>query len=245
MRLCLGTLTVLPVRPPEAVDRRTAGGAMVLAPLAGLLLGLAAALVALLPLPPLVIGLLAVGVLAVGSRALHLDGLADTADGLGSRRPAAGALEVMRRSDIGPFGVVALVFAIGLQAASAASTLDRPGGAAALVVAVMAARTVLPLLCHRLPAARPEGLGQMVAGTVGTTSALLSLGLAAVLCAGVLLADPAYGVVRCALAAVVGVLAGLGFAAHCVRRFGGLTGDVLGAGVETALTAALLVLAPD
>ena len=61
---------------------------------------------------------LVVVALALLSRGLHLDGLADLADGLGSRRPAAGAHEVMARSDIGPFGVAAVVLALLLQVAA-------------------------------------------------------------------------------------------------------------------------------
>ena len=67
-------------------------------------------------LPALVVGLLVVGTLALGTRAMHLDGLADTVDGLGSGWDRQRALEVMRRGDIGPMGVVALVIMLGLQA---------------------------------------------------------------------------------------------------------------------------------
>ena len=59
-------------------------------------------------LPPLAVGLLVVGGLALGSRALHLDGLADTVDGFGSGWTGT-LLMVMRRGDVGPMGVVALI----------------------------------------------------------------------------------------------------------------------------------------
>ncbi len=67
-------------------------------------------------LPPLAVGLLVVGGLALGSRALHLDGLADTVDGFGSGWTAERSLMVMRRGDVGPMGVVALIIVLGLQA---------------------------------------------------------------------------------------------------------------------------------
>ena len=69
------------------------------------------------------VGLLVVTVLALGSRAMHLDGLADTVDGLGSGWDRKRALQVMRLGDIGAMGAVALVIVIGLQAAG-----DRAGG---------------------------------------------------------------------------------------------------------------------
>jgi adenosylcobinamide-GDP ribazoletransferase len=221
---------------------------MALAPLAGLLLGVGALLVALLPLPGLLRGVLVVAALALGSRGMHLDGLADTADGLGSGRERETALEVMTRGDVGPFGVVALVLAIGAQASAAGAVLVRPGGPAALAVVVVASRTVIPLLCRGISAARPRGLGRLVAESVSGAAAAASLGLAVLLAAAVTWVwraaeGTAYPLVQTAAAAAAGVVLALVFAAHCVRRFGGLTGDVLGAGVEVALTGCLVVLA--
>src|SRR4051794_36139098 len=114
LRLAFGTLTAVRVPAPRRVDRAVAGRAMALAPLVGLLLGAIAAGVAWLAdragAAPLVCGIVVVAVLALLTRGLHLDGLADTADGLGSGKPAEDALVVMTRSDIGPFGVVMLLF---------------------------------------------------------------------------------------------------------------------------------------
>ena len=112
----VGLFTVIPVRPFD-VDRRAASRAMAALPVLGLLLGLAAGAVAGLlgwltsPLLGAVVGL---ALLAWLTGALHLDGVADTADGLGSRKPADEALAIMRRSDIGPMGVVVLVFVLGI-----------------------------------------------------------------------------------------------------------------------------------
>lgn len=244
-RLSVGTLTVIPVRPPDGVDRTTAGRAMILAPVAVLPLAVLAAglgwLAAHSPWPPLLAGLVVVGVLAVGTRALHLDGLADTVDGLGSGRDPAGALEIMRRGDVGPMGVVALVLVLGAQAVAASALLVSNEGAALLVVVIAASRTALLVACRAgVPAARPGGLGAMVARTI-SPSVLVGIGL---LTAVVVLTVAGLGGVTvwwAALGAVlVATLVAYGMVRRAVRRFGGITGDVLGAVVEMTLMVLLL-----
>jgi adenosylcobinamide-GDP ribazoletransferase len=261
LRLALGTLTVLPVRPPSSVDRRTAGRAMVLAPLVALLLGVVVlAVLWVLParLSSLVAATLTVALLALLTRAMHLDGLADVADGLGSGRDRDRALTVMRQSDIGPFGVVTMLLVLLLQVACLEQLVQAPAGQAAIVGALLLSRLVLPALCLRgVPSARPDGLGAMVAGSVGVPGLLVAAGLAAVaslLVSLVATASPQRlfgGLVGSsgypfphvlALVVVPLLLTGL-FARHCVRRFGGITGDVLGACVEVCFTTALLVAA--
>ena len=116
LRFAFGTLTVLPVGGPVAWDRRTAGQGMLCAPVVGLTVGLAAAAAAAvvreLEMGWLLASVAAVAVPAYLSRGLHLDGLADVADGLGSGRPAEEARRVMKRSDTGPFAVVTLVLVL-------------------------------------------------------------------------------------------------------------------------------------
>jgi len=105
------------------------------------------------------------------------------------------------------------------------------------VLAVVIGRAALPSACARgIPAARPEGLGAAMAGSVPRTGAILVLLLVTV--AAVLTAGAAGGwAVGAALAATTLLLI------RAVRRFGGITGDVLGACVEVASTAALSGLA--
>ncbi|WP_182897322.1 adenosylcobinamide-GDP ribazoletransferase [Microbispora sp. H10830] len=299
-RLAVGTLTVFPVRPVE-VDRQVAGRAMSLAPFVGLLLGLTAAAVleaaGAASGSQLLGAVLAVAALAWLTRALHLDGLADLADGLGSGKPADGALDVMKRSDIGPFGVVTVVIALLVQVA----VLSRDGTAAwvALVAAAATGRLAVTWACREgVPAARPTGLGALVAGTVRRGAAIgATLATAAVVAvlalvaaagpslldycwpfglsnpfghaypelvpysgltyghtvyagprpAGLLhhLSDDPYLITTAGL--LPAMAAGLGAAAllrrRAVRRLGGVTGDVLGALVETATTVTLLAAA--
>ncbi|MFI6450879.1 adenosylcobinamide-GDP ribazoletransferase [Streptosporangium amethystogenes] len=170
VRLAIGTLSVFPVRP-GVVDRRAGGVAMAMAPLVGTALGAVAGLVLAMALwlgmTPLPASVLAVAVLALLTRGLHLDGLADLADGLGSGKPAERALEIMKRSDIGPFGVVTLVCTLLLQVAALSELAYTGMGPIVLVTACAAGRLALTWACRAgIPPARPGGLGAMVAGTV-------------------------------------------------------------------------------
>lgn len=254
LRLAVGTLSVLPVGVGR-VDRRTAGWAMTLAPVVGLLLGGMAGAVGwslgtFTGAGALLASALAIGLLAVLTRGLHLDGLADLADGLGSGKPAERALEIMKRSDIGPFGVMTLVFTALIQVAA----LGR-AGPLALVVACATGRLAVTWAClPRVPPARPEGLGAMVAGTVRPGAAMAATAATAAV-AVILAGIPALftagagtdGWPATAVRHVLAVAAGLGVAwalrRHAVRRLGGVTGDVLGALVEASATAALVVCA--
>lgn len=219
-RLAVGTLTVVPVRPPRSVTRATARSALLLAPLAVLPLALAVAVVLglgqALALPPLAVGFLAVGVLALGSRGLHWDGLSDTVDGLTASHDAARSLEVMKTGTSGPAGVLATTVVAGVQAAAFAALWD---DLLLVVLLVCLSRCALWVVCcTRVPPARRDGLGVGFTGSVP-----LALAATAVLLLGV----------------VGGVVVAL-LVAHTVRRLGGATGDVMGAAVELGLTAMLL-----
>jgi adenosylcobinamide-GDP ribazoletransferase len=238
IRLALSWLTVLPVRV-STVDSTIAGAAIALAPLVGALLG-AISLGALsgmdaLGFPSLLGGVLTIGLLAVLTRGMHLDGLADTADGLGCYGPPERALAVMRDGGAGPFAVVTLILVLGAQAVSL-SVLSGHWGA--VVLAVAAGRAAFAICCVRgVPAARPEGLGALVAGSQPILVPVLWwLALAG---AGVFAVPgkPWLGPLG------VGLAAGLVLAlvVHARRRFGGITGDVLGAACEVAVTAVLVV----
>ncbi|MFI7008153.1 adenosylcobinamide-GDP ribazoletransferase [Streptomyces sp. NPDC050145] len=241
IRFAFGTLTVLPVTVTRW-DRDAARTGMLCAPLAGLVVGLCAAALGgaltLLGAGPLLAAVASVAVPAALTRGLHLDGLADVADGLGSGKPAEDALRIMKQSDIGPFGVVTLVLALFAQVAVLAQLYDESWarGAIAAAVAAVTARLALTLASRAgVPPARPEGLGAAVAGTVGPRAALVA-GLVVVgVTAGVSLPGAAAVVLGCGAAELL--------LRRCVRRFGGVTGDVFGALAEVAATAALIALA--
>ncbi|MGW5010176.1 adenosylcobinamide-GDP ribazoletransferase [Streptomyces parvulus] len=247
LRFAFGTLTVFPVRVTRW-DREAARGGMLCAPLAGLAVGAAAAGTGLLLLflgaGSLLAAVATTAVPAVLTRGLHLDGLADTADGLGSGKPAEDALRIMKQSDIGPFGVLALLFTLLAQVAALAQAYDGSWarGALAAVVSATAARLALTLAARPgVPAARPEGLGAAVAGVVPSGAALAVA--AAVTLAAAAAGAPLgpYGIARTAVAVLAAVAAAELLLRHCVRRFGGVTGDVFGGVAETAATTALVV----
>ncbi|MFM7597516.1 MAG: adenosylcobinamide-GDP ribazoletransferase [Actinomycetota bacterium] len=250
LRLAVGTFTILPAGMPARVDRAAARGAMLIAPLIGILLGAiaAAVLVAVRALVPSTLGaflaaVLAIATLAYLTRALHLDGLADTADALGSGRRGNAALEIARRGDVGPFGVVTVVLVLLVQVTALAVATDAGWGALTLIVAVVTGRLAAMAACTRgIPAASPEGLGALVAGTVPRTAAfawvVVALGLAAL--AGTWLTGVAWAP---ALAVICGLGLALGLVARSAERLGGINGDVLGAAVELSMTTAIIVLA--
>ncbi|MGW7350366.1 adenosylcobinamide-GDP ribazoletransferase [Streptomyces sp. NPDC054784] len=250
LRFAFGTLTVLPVRVTRW-DRDSARAGMLCAPVAGAVVGLAAAalggVLLLLGSGPPVAAVATVAAPAALTRGLHLDGLADVADGLGSGRPAEDALRIMKQSDIGPFGVLTLVLVLLAQTAALAELYADgwAAGASAAAVAAVTARAALTLASRAgVPAARPGGLGATVAGTVPVRAAYATAVAVAVLAAPVGAAGggAVAGAVAYAAAVVLALCCGEALLRHCLRRLGGVTGDVYGALAETAACAVLVVL---
>lgn len=251
LRLALTTFTVLPVASARW-DRSTVRTAMLFAPAVGVLLGGLTAGVARalrLALPggagALLVAVLAVSLLALLTRGLHLDGLADTVDALGSYGDREQALTIMKAPDVGPFGVVTVVVAILIDVAAVAVCIDAGHLAWALVTAPAIGRAAVPMSCtRRTPAARSSGLGALVAGTVTAPAAFAAAGGVGAIASGWgYAADGVGGAVRGAVAVVAALGVAHAVRAHAVRRLGGVTGDVLGALVELATAIALVVLA--
>ncbi|MGY1710089.1 adenosylcobinamide-GDP ribazoletransferase [Geodermatophilus sp. SYSU D00758] len=236
-------LTVLPV--PARAAAGTAG-VLPWAPLVGLVLGAAATgvgVAAAAAVSPLAGAVLAVTTLAVLTRGLHLDGLADTADGLGPLRGRDRALQVMRQGDVGPFGVTALLLVVLLQVACLAELLAADGGWPALGAAVVTARLAMARAgLPGVPAAEGSTLGRAVAGTVRRS--WLAGWCAAVAALLVVAAAGDWGRAgQLAASAAAGLVAAEWVYRRARARLGGVTGDVMGAMGETAAAATLLVAA--
>jgi adenosylcobinamide-GDP ribazoletransferase len=263
-RNALSLFTIIPVRASTEFGPGDAARAVLWLPGAGLLLGLIGGGVLDFVygmgssggpadgMRRLLGAVLAVAIIALLTGALHLDGLADTADGLGSRQPAAAALAIMRKSDIGPMGVAALVLALLIQVAALASVPPASAGPAGSVTGTAGLAFVLAAVTGRVsvvlatgsPAARPGGFGALVAGQTSVLARALSIVLltAAVLAAGLAIGGAGLAA-RGVAAAGTGLLAGTAMRFIAVRRLGGTTGDVFGAVLEVSATAVLLACA--
>lgn len=232
----LAFFTRLPMGP-EKVHRL---GACVLgfAP-AGAVIGLIVGLVFLVltgfGLPGLICAFIALGCGLILTGALHEDGLADCADALGGKDRLQ-ALSIMRDSRVGSFGAMALILSLALRASVLVAV---PSGVvlAALIGAHAFSRGALAVVLERLEPARADGLGAM-SGRPQRQAALAALGLGAAILLLACLFFAGLGVGLFAL--VLGGLAGLAALEVARRRFGGYTGDVLGA-IQQCIEIATLI----
>jgi adenosylcobinamide-GDP ribazoletransferase len=240
LRLALTTLTVLPIKPGR-IDRRVGGTAMVLAPAVGLALGGVISGVAWTldraRFAPLPIAAVLVVLLVLLTRALHLDGLADTADALGSYRIRERALAIMRSPEVGPMGVAAIGLVLLVDVA-ALTTLVADQEWLAVAAGIALGRAAITMCCRRgVPSARSDGLAVLVADSVPAAIPFIWVGILAI--GATVAADRRWPGL---LAAFLVAAATMAVIRHVVHRLGGITGDVLGAACELGTAIALLVL---
>jgi adenosylcobinamide-GDP ribazoletransferase len=164
--------------------------------------------------------------------AIHLDGLADTADGLGA--PRERALDVMREPAVGAFGVCAIGLALLAKTAALAAVVAGPDAFLAVTVAYAVGRGAPCALALALPYARREGPGGVLSARAARPWLLVGLALAALLALVLGLRG---------VALLAGGAAGAALAVFPAIRLRGVTGDVLGAAAELATIGALVAAA--
>jgi adenosylcobinamide-GDP ribazoletransferase len=182
-------------------------------------------------IPLMLAGVVAVVVEVVITGALHVDGLADSVDGLAGRSPQH-ALAIMRDHSIGVYGTCALVLDLLVKVAVIAALPTSE--TIATLAAVYAVSRAAPLpLAAALPYAGSDGTGRVIVERAGWVHAAVGAGIAAtvaLVCVGLW----ALVLIGCLVAVNVVV----GFASR--RRLGGVSGDVLGASVELTAVAGLV-----
>lgn len=231
-------LSRVPVSHTSAIGAKDVASGSIFFPLVGAAIGGGGVLVAQLSilLPASLTAILVVAFWAVVTGAMHLDGLSDTADGLGGGRTREDKLRIMRDPLVGSYGVVALILSLALKVTALTTLIG--GGVAVpyLILAPTLGRWVTIPLGRLLPYARAdnEGLGTVLTqhvrwrDVVGATATVAVITYFVVGPAGFL------------CWAVVAVLAGL-LGGWFKRSIGGVTGDTLGAACELCETAALVV----
>jgi adenosylcobinamide-GDP ribazoletransferase len=214
-------------------------------PVAGLVIALVPAVVLFLlsrSHDPLLAALVALGLQSLVTGALHEDGLADAADGLGGGRDRDHALSIMKDSRIGSYGVIALLLSFGLRSAALAglAAYDPALAALALLAAAAASRALMVAHWRALGSVReggvaagagqPEEMARNIALTIGAIASLFLL-------------VPVVGLPRALLALVFAGLVAFGFTRYVGDKLGGHTGDTIGATQQLSEIAMLIALA--
>ncbi|GBD43272.1 Adenosylcobinamide-GDP ribazoletransferase [bacterium HR40] len=241
-RIACMFLTRLPLRPTRPVGLRDLAAAVYMFPIVGALVGAVGGLVYLLAihldLPTLPATVLAVAAMVAVTGGLHEDGLADTADALGAGEDREKALAVMRDSRIGSFGALALVLVVVARLSALANFWDPGFFLRVAVTAAAASRAAMPVVMWLQPSARTSGL----AASAGRPEPpRVWAGIALALALGFLLLPPA----AFFEAAAASALAAAATATWLGRRFGGCTGDTLGAVQQVAEVAFLLAVVTE
>jgi len=238
MRLAAGFLTILPVMPAQAADADAVAGSLGWFPMVGLAMG------AMLALEDRILGLipnaalrsaLVIVTLAIMTGAVHLDGLADTADALGAGRDRARALEILRDSRIGSFGAIALFFVLGIKILALAALAGRTRWLAILFAPALA-RWAMVAVSFRIDYLRAAGAGVPLLGSGGGRS----LAIASAMLATAIAIAASLRPLTAWMVALVGVAMLRSFYA---RWLGGVTGDLIGAAGELVEALVLIAMA--
>ncbi len=238
-RLCTAIrfLTIIPVSWRAEDDPHQFNKCLPFFPVVGAIIGAVGYLgtyACLFFFPQQVVAVVSLIYLAFISGFLHLDGLADSADGLLSSRPREDCLNIMKDSRTGAMGVVVVVCLI-LAKYSALSSLPPEKLCLAVFFMPLAGRSAILFSMARLPYAKPEGgLGLLFYSDSSKAAAIVAF-LTLLLLLGVLIPSHFFAVI------IAIMTVNLIFAGWCRRTLGGATGDTLGAVCE--LTEAITAIA--
>lgn len=235
MRAAVAFLTVIPIAGADGAAGERLGRAYfpAVGALLGLIAGIAYGAIAALT-SPLLAAVAATAVLAVATGALHLDGVADAADGLFGAGDVTRRLEVMRDSRVGSFGLVAVVLLLVADVAALAA-MSPPKAIVALVIAGAISRWTLLVMIAAVPYVREAGLGVAAGGGHRPFDLVLGSAITVIVCLLDWRRAVAAAVIALLIAAVIGALAR--------RRIGGATGDIYGATAELSQLGVLIVFA--
>ena len=231
-------LTCLPFRPSPSIKISDLGPSVRMFPILGLIVGIIGSLVlwiaAQINLNSSVYGFAGLATITLITGALHEDGLADFSDGI-TARSRSRRLEIMRDPKIGTFGVLALIFCIGLKVGVLGNLAAPNLAMKALIVAAVISRGMMPLIMYFMKPAQPDGLGH----DAGRPTARRML-TALIFSAGIgFIALEFWNAIFALILSATVVLA-IGLLAH--RRLAGYTGDVLGAAQQCAEITVLIVI---
>jgi adenosylcobinamide-GDP ribazoletransferase len=244
LKICIQLLTRLPVYISDSQEGFSISGASRLFPIVGAIVGIIAAAVlwvgSWFTFPSAILALLALLTMTLVTGALHEDGLADTFDGLGGGLTREQKLSIMRDSQIGSYGVMALLFSFGLRWAALTEITEHGFDVVlmSLIATAAASRAALPAVMHFIPVAREDGLS-VGAGKPSFDRAITAL----LIGVGFLLF--LLGFRTCIVAIGLSALVAGMFVYFVAMRLGGQTGDVLGATqqiTETTIFLAILIV---
>ncbi|MGY3081066.1 adenosylcobinamide-GDP ribazoletransferase [Bradyrhizobium sp. LM6.10] len=240
LRIAASFVTILPAASSKPAGDGAIARATWALPVAGLAVGLTGGLVYAIAsrfgLTPNLAALLALATTALVTGALHEDGLADTADGLGGGRTRERKLEIMRDSRIGTYGVCALILSFGLRWSALAAIANPWAVMLALCAAHIAARAGVPAFMSLVAPARTDGLSASAGSPPGRSIAIA-------IAVGTLALALTLGPGKALVSLILLSLAGLMLARLAIRQIGGQTGDILGAFEQTGEILILLVAA--
>jgi adenosylcobinamide-GDP ribazoletransferase len=244
LRLALSFLVIVPTTARGSVDSAELAESFGYFPLAGFLIGLSSVGSDRLLGAGFGIqlrSLLIVLWITVLTGALHLDGLADTADAIGARGDRARALEIMRDSRIGCYGVIAIFFDLALKSLTLAAISSASARIAALILAPTLARFSMVAVSHHLDYLRSPGAGSLFLGNPRQARRNLAVASSLTLfaCLIVAILRPELTLFALAVSMLVSAL----IRAIYRRWMGGVTGDMLGAAGEIVEFAVLLIFA--